>query len=236
MLIELRNPELTHQLERLEVALEQNLIRLRQAVDQHDASAQLVLKEQQESLVDQIKQLRRQVDGLRVTAPRAGRIVARQLSQLVGSYVREGDSLLHVAEPSEKELLAVVHQQDVAEIRQEIGTVVPIRLAHFARIQGVIERIEPRATDRLPAPALSALEGGPLAVRSSNQQDQEAGEQDAVRLIDPHFPLRIRLDREIAAEVAAGMRTQVAIGYRTDPLAKRLKTAIRRMWYRARSP
>jgi putative peptide zinc metalloprotease protein len=234
LLMELSNPDLTFQLERLQVTLEQNALRQRQAIDQHDASAELVLKEQRAALTNQIQQLRPQAEGLRLTAPRSGRVVARGLSQMAGRYVREGDSLLTIAEPSEKELLAIVHQNEVAEIREELGTMVPIRLAHFKQIKGKVERIDPRATNRLAAPALSALEGGTLAVRSASENEEDSsGTDDPVRLIEPHFPVHIQLESAVAAEVAAGMRTQVAVGYRTDPLAKRLRTAIRRMWHQA---
>ena len=234
LLIELRNPELEQRLASLMVSLQQNELRQRKAIDQKDASSALVLREQQASLDQQIDQLQKQVDGLRVIAPRDGCVIARELSQSIGTYKREGDTLLTIAVPSEKEMLAVVDQQDIAVVRNEVGATVPIRLAHFEKIAGKVERIDPRASDRLPAPPLSAVEGGPLAVRADDTDDDDDGDdEDRVRLIQPHFAVRVQLDRQTAARVAAGMRTRVAIGYRNDPLAARLKTMIRRMWYQA---
>ena len=230
LLIELDNPELTYRLQRLEIELQQNELRRRQAVDQHDASAAMVLGERRVALSEQIEQLRKQLDGLMLLASRSGYVIARNLPQLIGTYVREGDELLTIAEPFEKELVAVVHQDDIEEVRASLGTSVPIRLAHYAMIGGRVERIDPRATHRLPAAPLSALEGGPLPVRGTTADDNQS-DDDAVRLIDPHFPVRIQLDPETAKDVAVGMRMQTAFGYRTDPLLTRLTTAVRRMWH-----
>ena len=62
-------------------------------------------------------------------APRSGRVIARNLANIVGTYVREGDELLTIAEPTEKELLAVVHQDDIEELRGALAEEVPIRQA-----------------------------------------------------------------------------------------------------------
>lgn len=234
LLLELENPELSHQLRSLQIQLEQTLLRQRKATDQHDASARLVLKEQQQALTQQIDQLREQVGGLRLIAPRSGRVVRRNLAHMTGSFVREGDTLLTIARPHEKELLAVIHQNEVAEVREELDANVPVRLAHFAKTTGTLQRIDPRATNRLPAPTLSAVNGGPLAVRAATDDESNStNEEDQVRLIEPHFPVRIQLTDSVATQIPAGMRTQVAIGYRTDPLATRLTALIRRAWHQA---
>jgi putative peptide zinc metalloprotease protein len=230
LLMELDNPDLTYRLRRLQIALQQNELRRRQAVDQHDASAAMVLRERHAAIVEQMGQLHRQLDGLKLVAPRHGYVIAGNLSELTGTYVHEGDELLTIAEPFEKELVAIAHQDDIEEVRASLGSAVPIRQAHFAIIGGTVERIDPRATNRLPAASLSALEGGPLPVRGATAEDSQP-DDEAVRLIDPHFPVHIQLDRETAATVAVGMRMQTAFGYRTDPLLRRLTTAVRRMWH-----
>ncbi|NND98458.1 MAG: biotin/lipoyl-binding protein [Pirellulaceae bacterium] len=232
LLIEIDNPELQIRLYKLRIALEQNKLRYRAAINQRDASAQLVLQEKTQSLIDQIDQVQRHASGLKVIAHRDGQIVGRDLAQLVGSYVHEGDLLLMVAAENEKELLAVVHQDYIEEARSQVGATIPIRTCRFDPIEGKIRRVDPRATHRLAEPSLSAIEGGPLAVRQASDADGDDGDQE-YRLLEPHFPARIQLSSETARTLPAGMRMEASIGYRRDPIITRLVETIRRLWQQA---
>ena len=151
---------------------------------------------------------------------------------MMGTYAREGDPLLTVALRNEKELIAVVDQDAIEEVKPAVGKPVWIRGAGFEESLGQLDRIDPRASEQLPDPSLAATEGGPLAVRPRGEDDQDEN-ADAYRLLAPHFLARIQMGSEVADQVPAGMRLTAMLGYRTDPLATRLQTFVRRLWYRA---
>ena len=233
LLMVLENPELKSELKTLEIALAQNEYRQRGAIGEQDASAQLVFQEIQNSLREQISQIKRKSRGLNLVAQRDGQVIGRNLQQLVGKYIREGDALMVIASESEKELVAVVHQERVEEVRAETGNEVPIRSVSYRDVHGRLDRVEPRATIRLPEPSLSATQGGPLAVRQASH-DESIQDTDEVRLLEPHFPARIKLDPDTAAKLPAGMRMQASIGYRRDSIVQRVSQGIRRLWHQAK--
>ncbi len=222
LMLEIENRELTNRAQQLEITWQQNEIRLRQATDQHDAGARQIVQQNQKAIAEQLRQLRDQVSGLQVVAPRNGSVVARGLASRLGTYVEEGDSLLVVASETDKELVAVIAQDVVKEVRSAVGTMLRIHTANFVRVDGRLDRIEPRASDRLPDPALAAIEGGSLGVRAESDQD----ETELYRLLDPHFRGRIELAPNVAVDIPAGMRMQASIGYRTEPIATRMQRTI----------
>lgn len=229
VLVELENRELVSQLQQLEISFKQNEVRLRQAIDRHQPAERQVLQEDQKSITEQLEQLRKQAEGLRVVATRSGRVVARGLEARLDTYVEEGDPLLVVASESDKELVAVIDQDAVEEVRPYVGKPLRFRSANFDSLPGMLDRIEPRATDRLPSPSLAASEGGSLAVQPVTNKD----DPEDVRLLEPHFRGRVVIEPEVAAEVPAGMRMRVSVGYRTEPVATRIRRTIRRIWHTA---
>jgi putative peptide zinc metalloprotease protein len=231
VLIELDNPELRQRLVTLKTQLAQNQIRLRGAQQAGDASLGQVLRERTNSLKKQISSVQTQVDALRLVAQHSGRVYARNLKQRVGTLVKDGDELFTIAEDHQKEVLAIVHQDNVAVARRCVGQKVPLRTASFHKIAGTIDLVEPLAKVHLDAPSLSAVHGGPLAVRPATPEDER--ETRDGQLLQPHFNSRISVDQETAASLPAGMRLTASIGYRTDPIGTRLRIAIARLWHQA---
>ena len=232
-LLELENPELRAKLGKLKIELAQIELREREAIDENDPSGQLVFREQQRTLRQQIAQVQQQVDSLTFVATRSGSVIGRRLNHRLGTYVREGDALMTIAGPAEKELVAAVHQERIEEARACVGKTISVRTAGFRKFSGRLERVDPRATNRLPSPALSALEGGSLSVRESSSEES-AQDDSAVRLLEPHFAARITLDNETAAQMEAGLRVDTFLGYRRDPIATRVAQAVRRLWHQAK--
>jgi putative peptide zinc metalloprotease protein len=230
LLLELENHQLTGQLRQIEIALEKCEIRLRQAAGQHDNALQLVMRQSREGLIEQMAQLRTQVDGLRVLAPRDGRVIDRQIELKMGTYVREGDPLFWVAQSGDKEIVAVVAQDSIETVRGCIGQPVRIVAASFASLAGRLDRIDPRASDRLPDDSMAATEGGALAVRARTEASSNESSQ-SYQLLAPHFLAHVELDSELADRIPAGMRLTASFGYRTDPLAARIRAAVRRLWH-----
>jgi putative peptide zinc metalloprotease protein len=230
LLVELENRGLVNDLRQLEIERSQNEIRLRKATGQHDASELQVLRENQRAVTERIDQLRKQVAALRVTAPRDGRVVARDLRSKLGTYLNEGDAFMVVADESDKEIVAMIRHDEVNDVRQLIGHDVDIRLAGFSRVAGRFDRIEPRASDELLDRSLAATEGGSLAVRAAVEPE----DQQQVRLLQPHFRGRIQLDSTTASVIPAAVRTEVWLGYRTESIFDRLHRQINELWRSAR--
>ncbi|MCA9158479.1 MAG: efflux RND transporter periplasmic adaptor subunit [Planctomycetales bacterium] len=228
-LLTIENRELVTQLEELELTWQQNEIRLRQATDMHDASQQQILRMNQASLTQQMQPLRTQVAALDVISPRTGRVVAPALAQRLGAYVAEGDALLTVASEADKQLIAVIGEDVVDEVRGWLGQAVTLRSPCFPELKGRLERIEPRATDRLPSAALAATAGGPLAVRPAN----DPSDVDSWRLLDPVFRGRIDLSPAASARLPAGLRLRTSFGFQSQSLFQRWSQTIGSLWYRA---
>tara|TARA_R110002049_G_scaffold27321_1_gene93925 strand:+ start:13366 stop:15519 length:2154 start_codon:yes stop_codon:yes gene_type:complete len=227
LLIELENRELDDRQLGLKLQLAQNEIRKRQAASQRDAATVLVLQDKQASLRQQLAQIDSQRAGLRVVAHRDGQVIARDLNTKVGAFVSEGDQLLNIAQPFEKEIVAVVSQSRIKRARRATEQQVTLSAADFSRHTGKLDRIDPRATHELVDPSLAATAGGPLAVRRDEQDDGQ------LRLLEPHFLARISLGQHSAEATPAGMRMQASFGYRTEPLLTRLRVTISNLFYRA---
>jgi putative peptide zinc metalloprotease protein len=229
-LMVLENRELAGRLAAMELTRQQNEIRLRQATETHDSSLQQVIRQDQLALDQQIEPLRKQVAELKVVSPRSGRVIARMLKHRLGDYAEEGESMLVVAGERDKEVVAVIGQDVVDETRQYLGEEVRIFTAGFEEVSGQLTRIEPRATDRLPAPALAATDGGPLGVRASEND----GQSETMRMIDPAFRGRITLVSEKSLAIPAGTRVTASLGFRLEPLGSRWMNTIRELWFQAK--
>ncbi|KAA1257581.1 HlyD family secretion protein [Rubripirellula obstinata] len=232
VLLDLENHQLTNRLASMELTRQQNEIRLRQATEEHDSASEQLIRRNQISLDEQLMPLRRQVAALKVLAPRSGRVIAPMLSQRIGDYTEEGESMLIVAADTDKEIVAVIGQEVVEDSRSYLGQQIRILDAGGQSLRGRLERIEPRATDRLPSPAMAVTEGGSLAVRRADFGDNDAKEDVAsMRLIEPAFRGRVSLHGKTAMEIPAGTRVTALLGYHAESLASRWKNRIRELWF-----
>ncbi len=231
-LLSLENRELVTQLQELELTWQQNEIRLRQATESHDASQQQILRKNQDSLTQQMRPVREQVAALEIISPRTGRVIAPALAQSWGTYLKEGDSLFTVASVTDKQVIAVIEENVVDDVRGWLGHVVQLRSPGFPVLNGQLERIEPRAGDKLPSAALASPAGGPLAVRSTS----DPSDADSWRLLEPVFRARIDLSPDASARLPAGMRLKTLFGFQSLTLVQRWNQLIRNLWYRANQP
>ncbi|TWT76604.1 Peptidase family M50 [Planctomycetes bacterium CA13] len=229
VMMEITDPALQNRRRQLELELEQNAIRMRQAVDQKNESVKHVLSENRKAMQDRLSQVSEQCDGLKVIAERDGEVIGRGLEEKIGTYVREGDVLFWLVGDEDKEVIALVDQGDIEHARAVVGKQVTVHSKDGSRASGWFEDLQPRATDRLSIASLSATESGPLAVRTDNRDGE------TLRLVEPHFLARIRFQdtTDSSSTPAAGTRVEVALQTRTDSLAQRVNKMVRQLWYRA---
>ena len=114
-----------------------------------------------------------------------------------------------------KELRVSVAQDDVARFLPRVGQPLTARIGQ-ATIASRLSRVEPRASLTPPHPALSAAEGGPLAVRPRDAADGDRAERDKAgrepyELLAPRFAAQVVLSADQSLAVGAGQRGQVAL-------------------------
>lgn len=215
LLLELRNPELETERRELELALEQGRVRRRVALDAQDASEVQVAERNLQAVTERLNEVRRRADGLRVLAPMNGRVLARNLSQRVGTYVHEGAELLAVGDERRKELLVSVGQEEVDAVAPLVGEDATFRIGSRAARSGRLERLEPRASTQMPHPAMSSTVGGPLAVT-----ENDASRDNRLQLAEPRFRGVIGLPAETASDLGAGERGYALLGLRRESIGQ----------------
>lgn len=226
LLMEIENDELLNRLKQLRIKKQQCAIEISLAVDEHDAAKAYVNRQVLASVDEQLANLQQQVQCMNVTAPRSGRVIVRNLDDMLGTFVEEGTQLLNVADDGSKEVIAMVGQREIDDVRALGSSEVNICTADWMTLPGFLDRVEPQATDTLAWHALAATEGGPLPVRDSND-DQDL---PSLRLLEPLFQVRIRPAALTATQLPAGIRVTASLGYRTDTVASRATSFLAEWW------
>jgi len=186
----LANPDLE-----LQLRLKQNEIeRIEEDIRGQRARGELAKLQsgeaQLKSLNSQLEQLRTKVGRLEVRAPAAGKLLSPDLHRQLGKYFPIGEPMCLIADPHAIEVSVSASQDDVERIRAHQGDSVRLRLAGGSRLEGVVEHVEPRGSDRLHEPLLAAIYGGPITVEL--EKNPENGE--SLKLLSPRFVVRVRLE------------------------------------------
>ena len=226
LLMKIENDELLNRLEQMRIRAQQCEIKISLAVDEHDAANAYVNRQVRASLDEQIANLQRQVQCMQVTAPRSGTVIARDLRNLLGTFVEEGSQLLNVADDGSKEIIAMVGQREIDDVRALGRSEVKVCTAGWLTSSGFLERVEPQARDTLAWHALAATEGGPLTVRE-HHDDRDSR---SLRLLEPLFQVRIRPAALRSSQLPAGIRVTASLGYRTETVSSRAAALLTNWW------
>lgn len=174
LLIDLSNPDEEAQHQMLVLELRTARIRARSYYQAENLPAFQAETETIRGLERKLAESEAYLAALRVEAPVAGRIVARGLPSLPGSWVEVGDEILSVVPNEKKELLLSFRQEDIEDLAAQQDRSIRVRLRGRAEeLSGSVERIESRATRALPHEVLAAPNGGPLALRASSDPVSE---------------------------------------------------------------
>ena len=197
VLMLLKQPELTLKRDRmvddLEIAKSRS-IQFRRRSMLAEAAAEV---ENAESLTRQLSEIEQQIAGLKVVASRDGIVTTTNAIQLVGQYVNEGDELVRVSDPNEKELLVSVCEADLEAYRKAAGQLSSVRLRGGQVIKATPNAPRPRAQQFISHPALAASAGGPLAVEPDDESDK-------LRLVKPQLESVVSLDPITSQRLRAG--------------------------------
>ncbi|MCA9072449.1 MAG: efflux RND transporter periplasmic adaptor subunit, partial [Planctomycetaceae bacterium] len=229
LLLRLRNDDLETEFRELEIAIQQSEVKRRKHLNEEEIASAQVEQENRTALQKRLSELQKQRERLLVRAPQAGRVMARELPLLPETYLKEGDPILEIGDPENKELQIAISQPDIETYRSRLSQSVPIRLRIGTTIQGNLIKLDPRATQTCPHPALCAPVGGPLAVRS----EQEEGQENEHQLVEPHLKGTVQLDARASTELEAGLIGGIALRDENDTFGR---VAYRRVkqWLRDR--
>jgi putative peptide zinc metalloprotease protein len=226
LLLELTNDELVNELRDIELQWEASEVRRVTAVNENELGQAQIELAQQAALLSRLHERRRQVESLRVHAPRAGTVVARRLAERRASYVAEGEELCVLGEAAEKEAVIAIDQR-VAR-RVSAGDRFEVRTSSGATFAGRVSQVTPRAVWRAPHPSLWGVNGGPLASRTAAEPGED--EHD-LELVEPVIEARVALAAVDARHLAAGQLCTVTTRSHVDPLGTALYRAARE-WVR----
>ena len=192
VLLELRNDEAASSLARSRIDLAQQELRARMAYAHGEVSAFQAEEAKSQSLRTVIAVRESYLATMQIRAPMDGRVTNRKLAQMAGTFLATGDEALRIGRAAGSDVKIAVSQEDEPHWREAAGR--PLR----AKIEGrggafdaELVRLEPQATRELIDPALTALAGGPLALRRND--DPAAARGAEYELAEPHFTATARL-------------------------------------------
>ena len=223
LLIELESPELVLRLEEHRDDLKTTRINEIEARKNGDLSVAAAESEHAESLLRQIEELETEVANLKPHAERDGLIIGSHLDSLMGRYMNQGDQMMSVCDPQEKELLASVGPSDIEAYQQvcKARKTATIRLRGGFRFEANPSPLRPRALNSLPHPALGANVGGPIAIEmtSSDSGDGPTPTEPQMESVTPLHPL-------VSCQIQSGQIGTMAISD-TRSIATRVIDAMR---------
>ena len=208
----------------LELAIEQSLIKSRvfkQIDEMHSYQAEM---EQLWSLQDKLSEKREQVDQLTLRAPVAGRVVARELSIRIGTYVQIGDELAAIGDETRKELQIAIPQSDHEPFLAQLGNPINVRISGGVVLTSELASVEPRATLKAPQESMYAALGGPLESRAV---DPEQGGR-TFELLAPHFTGVVTLSPSVGRDLRVGQSGVVWFGRYQETVASVLQRQLRK--------
>jgi putative peptide zinc metalloprotease protein len=228
-LAEIENRPVQQELADMNFQLEQSEIRCRSLQSEGDYDLYQIEKGRRDSLREQRDELAAKVAGLRVVAPVAGRVLGRDLESKTGEFMSGGEVILSLGREEHKAIRVAISQRDAEHYLRQRGTTPYVRIkGRGAVLRGAkLDRINPRATRRLPHPALAATNGGPLPVSMNEAETPTSGDHEP-ELIEPHFQAIITLPAVDAQSLRAGELARVRLGAAGHSIGSHLWTEAER--------
>lgn len=221
LLLELRNEEITNQVRDLELQIAQEQVRQQAAMQELRSGDAMVAGGNLRSLRQRLRQAQQRRDALTIVAPTSGVVIDRHLVDRQGTFVEEGDELLVVDDHQSRCLRISLAEEDIPRAGRLSGQPVRVRIGTRPMMQGVVERLIPRASRRLPAKSLAATAGGALAVRKQASEDDPS--RTELELTEHRFVAVVRLPD--SASLPAGERGYATLGLREESLGGHLYRA-----------
>jgi putative peptide zinc metalloprotease protein len=205
----IENEELSVDLANIRRQIEQSRLQQRihrQAEETAKSQAEVA---KSDSLEKKEVEIQHQVEGLIVRAPIGGQVVAHDLDSLPGRYLSVGDEIVVIGNEKSKEIVVAAAQNDISSFMAQRSQAVRVRVAgdEDNSFTAELTKIDPRASTRLPHPALGADAGGPLPVTPKREsKDSKKPENE---LLDPCFSGTVQLDESQSLHLRTGQRVTI---------------------------
>jgi putative peptide zinc metalloprotease protein len=128
-----------------------------------------------------------------------------------GTFIQEGQEMLTVGANECKELRVSVRQTDLPIATAKVNEELPVRVGTRSPMHGRLLWVTPRATRRLPHPALAATSGGSLPVVEEPGK-QDANGESSLLLTEQRFDAVVGFDPQQAMSLRCGELGTVALG------------------------
>lgn len=207
LLAVLENDELAVEMTKVRSEIETARIRARMHRQKAEISQYQTQQDLAAALEQQLSDLLRQHESLTIVAPVSGTVMRRNLDALQGNYVRRGDTLLEIADVTQKEVLVSLDQRDLESLRHQDNPPVRILLPGQPVIRSAMERLDPRASTIPVDQRLCAPAGGPIDVRQSpGSLDSDRRPASEFELLTPRLVVHVPLEEANAKDVWSGQR------------------------------
>ncbi len=232
LLLTLHNEELAARVRELELAAEASRLDATSYHRQGKLAAFQVELENEAAILSRLEELQQQVAALTVTAPQSVTILSRDLEDFAGQWVTAGSELVVLGNDAERSVRFVAAQSDIKAVRSALNQSVKVHIwgSENCDVDGVVTGADPRGTTSLRYPSLSALAGGPLAVRKATTTSDSTNEQ--WELLEPHFTGRVELDEASLSSIGTGQTGVVEFTTNRGSIG-RVVTAWAEGWLRA---
>jgi putative peptide zinc metalloprotease protein len=190
LLMELANEEAAAQLAKSRVDLDQQELRARVAFNKGDVSSYQAERAKADALRTTVSNHESYLATMQIRAPIDGRVTNRRLGNMQGEFIQSGGELLQIGRDDGSDVRIAVTQADESHLRAAVNQAVRVRIAGRDEVcDGTLLRIEARATREIIHPALTALAGGPLALRQNEEAIRDDGQnrKPAYELAEPQF-------------------------------------------------
>lgn len=167
----------------------------------------------------ELKHTEEDIQNLVIKSHVNGTFVVPNATDLIGKYVRKGESIGYTLDAEKVTIKAVVDQEDIDLVRLHTNSVEIRRVDDFDTVlQTRISRQVPAATDELPSAALSTQGGGNVAVDPGSKESLKSFEK--VFLVDLMLPGQ-------SDNYFVGSRVYVKFKHDLQPLASQWFRSIR---------
>ena len=181
LLLVINDDDLMLRRDQMRDELELALSKERQLANRGELGAAEAQGETIRSLKDSLAELNESISRLRATASRRGIVVSPHPERQLGRHVKQGDVLLKVADPSDKELLVVFPEAEWAGYSRVFAEGKDLQARLRGGYQATVKPLpaRPRFGDRLPNPSFAGSGGGDIPVI------QDADTEDGFRAAFP---------------------------------------------------
>jgi len=205
LLVRLRNRELLDEVTALQCRVDEARIQVRI----HQQAAELGLASVEEErlfgLEKQLKEKGQMAQSLEVRAPFDGFVFQRQLQNMQGQFVDQGDPILNVAKHRHKEIIVSMDQRDLDSVTENQGQEIRVLFSGMPVFRSRFSHINPRATTSTTHPTLCTHAGGSLPVKSASASDADS-EGASFELLSPRFTAKLTLEDDVSQSIHSGRR------------------------------